>query len=253
MRSFARRSISARFGHSDPALDALARLAARCDKGRESEVEESELPVWRRSRAVRALVAALVLLAAGHVLAEDAGASAVPATPPATPAATPDDAQRMQEIDQELERETEKQHQLFGLARARISYPLIASVGLGMLIGERSKAYDCTIQCEVNGWLASVEAGEGGVVWGLGPAYLIGELGNNKYFLSRRYMGYSVRGSVMRTWGETPYRPDHEWHAGIEGQFTVVSLNLSLGVYRRIGDHGAGEPWLVSGGIGWGF
>jgi hypothetical protein len=122
-----------------------------------------------------------------------------------------------------------------------------------MLIGERSKAYDCTIQCEVDGWLASVEAGAGGAVWSLGPAYLIGELGDNKYFLSRRYMGYSVRGSVMRTWGDTPYRPDREWLAGVEGQFTVVSLNLSLGVYRRIGHHGAGEPWLFSGGIGWGF
>ena len=122
-----------------------------------------------------------------------------------------------------------------------------------MLIGERSKGYDCTIQCEVEGWLASVEAGAGGAVFNLGPAYLIGELGDNKYFLSRRYMGYAVRGSVMRTWGETAYRPDREWLAGVEGEFTVVSLNLTLGLYRRVGSHGRGEPWLVSGGIGWGF
>jgi hypothetical protein len=26
-----------------------------------------------------------------------------------------------------------------------------------------------------------------------------------------------------------------------------------VGVYRRIGEHGQGEPWLISGGIGWGF
>jgi hypothetical protein len=188
--------------------------------------------------------AALALLAAPPAIAQDAGAESAP---PAT------DTERLDAIDRELRLETEREHQLFGLARARLSYPLVASVGLGMLIGERSKAYDCTIQCEVDGWLASVEAGAGGVVWSLGPAYLIGELGDNKYFLSRRYMGYSVRGSVMRTWGETAYRPDREWHLGVEGQFTVVSLNLSLGVYRRIGEHGRGEPWLVSGGIGWGF
>ncbi|HEY8122053.1 MAG TPA: hypothetical protein VII78_12105 [Myxococcota bacterium] len=179
-----------------------------------------------------------------------AGALAQDAAPPASPEA---DADRLDAIDQELRRETERQHQLFGMARARVSYPQLASVGLGMLIGERSKAYDCTIQCEVDGWLASVEAGAGGAVFNLGPAYLIGELGDNKYFLSRRYMGYSVRGSVMRTWGETPYRPDREWLAGIEGEFTVVSLNLTFGVYRRVGEHGHGEPWLVSGGIGWGF
>jgi hypothetical protein len=187
---------------------------------------------------------ALVLVLAAAAAAEE---------PPASGPATSEQAERREAIDRELRLETEREHQLFGLARARVTYPLLASVGLGMLIGERSKAYDCTIQCEVDGWLASVEAGAGGVVWGLGPAYLIGELGDNKYFLSRRYMGYSVRGSVMRTWGETPYRPDREWHLGMEGQFTVVSLNLSLGVYRRIGHHGAGEPWLVAGGIGWGF
>ena len=186
----------------------------------------------------------MVLLSAGGALAE--GTGNVSATPRA-------DAARRTAVDQELRRETEREHQLFGIARARLSYPQLASVGLGMLIGERSKAYDCTIQCEVHGWLASVEAGAGGAVFNLGPAYLIGELGDNKYFLSRRYMGYAVRGSVMRTWGETPYRPDGEWHAGVEGEFTVVSLNLTLGVYRRIGHHGGGEPWLFSGGIGWGF
>jgi len=199
----------------------------------------------RHGTALRriALIGAL-LAAASRTFAQDVSEPA-----PASAEA----AAHLDSIDRELRRETEREHQLFGLARARLTYPLIASVGLGMLIGERSKAYDCTIQCEVDGWLASVEAGAGGAVFNLGPAYLIGELGDNKYFLSRRYMGYAVRGSVLRTWGETAYRPDREWHAGVEGEFTVVSLNLTLGVYRRIGHHGAGEPWLVSGGIGWGF
>jgi hypothetical protein len=202
------------------------------------------LPIELRRSELRGVAcAALTLFVALGALAQQAGD------------AQPDggDATRLEAIDRELLRETEREHKLFGLARARLSYPMLASVGLGMLIGEHSKAYDCTIQCEVDGWLASVEAGAGGAVFNLGPAYLIGELGDNKYFLSRRYMGYAVRGSVMRTWGETAYRPDREWHAGIEGEFTVVSLNLTLGVYRRIGSHGHGEPWLVSGGIGWGF
>lgn len=199
---------------------------------------------WR-SRAARAAACA----ALAGLLAARATAQAADEAPPAAD----DDAARRDAIESELRRETEREHQLFGVARARVSYPMLASVGLSMLIGERSKAYDCTIQCEVDGWLAGVEAGAGGVVFNLGPAYLIGELGDNKYFLSRRYMGYAVRGSVMRTWGDTAYRPDREWHAGIEGEFTVVSLNLTLGVYRRVGSHGQGEPWLVSGGIGWGF
>jgi hypothetical protein len=237
--------MGARFGHSDAGLDALARSARRCDKGRATRGGREELPIaWRPIALRRVAGAALLLLCAAAAVAQDSA--------PAPPASA-DESDRLDAIDRELRRETERQHQLFGLARARLSYPMVASVGLGMLIGERSKAYDCTIQCEVDGWLASVEAGAGGVVWSLGPAYLIAELGDNKYFLSRRYMGYSVRGSVMRTWGETAYRPDREWHAGVEGQFTVVSLNLTLGVYRRIGHHGSGEPWLVSGGIGWGF
>jgi hypothetical protein len=216
-----------------------------CDKRRASKGRESRVPVapWGKLEFRGIALAFSVWLLAAGALAQDAA-------PPASPEA---DADRLDAIDQELRRETERQHQLFGMARARVSYPQLASVGLGMLIGERSKAYDCTIQCEVDGWLASVEAGAGGAVFNLGPAYLIGELGDNKYFLSRRYMGYSVRGSVMRTWGETPYRPDREWLAGIEGEFTVVSLNLTFGVYRRVGEHGHGEPWLVSGGIGWGF
>jgi hypothetical protein len=204
-----------------------------------------ELRIARLGSAVRRVArTAIVLCVATGALAQEAAN---------VPPASANDSERLEAIDRELRRETERHHQLFGLARARLSYPLVASVGLGMLIGKRSQAYDCTIQCEVDGWLASVEAGAGGVVFNLGPAYLIGELGDNKYFLSRRYMGYAVRGSVMRTWGETSYRPDREWHAGIEGEFTVVSLNLTLGVYRRIGHHGAGEPWLVSGGVGWGF
>ncbi len=205
-----------------------------------------ELPIAPRAGMTPrapALALSFWLLAAG-LHAQASGAS--PATPDSA-------ADRLTAIDHELRRETEREHQLFGMARARVSYPQLASVGLGMLIGERSKAYDCTIQCEVDGWLASVEAGVGGAVFNLGPAYLIGELGDNKYFLSRRYMGYAVRGSVMRTWGESPYRRDREWHAGVEGEFTVVSLNLTLGLYRRIGQHDRGEPWLVSGGIGWGF
>jgi hypothetical protein len=234
----------ARFGHSRRGLDALARSAQRCDKAREDGAGGDALRSAWRAALRGAVCAALALPVASQAFAQRAETEATDPSP---------DAERLGEIDRELRLETERQHQLFGLARARLSYPLVASVGLGMLIGERSKAYDCTIQCEVDGWLASVEAGAGGVVWGLGPAYLIGELGDNKYFLSRRYMGYSVRGSVMRTWGDTAYRPDREWHLGVEGQFTVVSLNLSLGVYRRIGEHGHGEPWLVSGGIGWGF
>jgi hypothetical protein len=168
---------------------------------------------------------------------------------PAEPPLAADAAQ----FEEALQRETERTWQPFGVARARISYPLVASTGVGVLLGERSREIDCAMQCELNGWLASVDVGVGGAQFNLGPAYLIGELGDNKFFLTRRYMGYAVRASVLRTWGDTWRRPDREWHIGLEGEFTVVSLNLTLGFYRRIGDENARRPWLVSGGIGWGF
>ena len=204
------------------------------------------MTIRRRFGLLRARLV-LVLAAVGWLAAAAHAQTSEPA-----PAAGAEES-RAASIEDELRRETERQHQLFGIARARVSYPQLASVGLGMLIGEHSRAYDCKIQCEVTGWLASAEAGVGGAVFNLGPAYLIAELGDNKYFLSRRYMGYSVRGSLLRTWGDTPRGPARAWHAGVEGEFTVVSLNLTLGFYRRIGDGDAGRPWLVSGGIGWGF
>lgn len=157
------------------------------------------------------------------------------------------------DVQAEIQREGERARQSFGVARARLSYPQLASAGFGVLVADRSREIDCVTQCELTGWLASAEAGVGGAQFDFGPAYLIAELGDNRFFLSRRYMGYAVRASVMRTWGETPRRKDNEWLGGLEGEFTIVSLNLTLGVYRRIDGRDAGEPWLISGGIGWGF
>ncbi len=203
------------------------------------------MQIARRVCSARAGIA----LAAGVWLC-GAAANAQAPEPAAAPTPLAADAVPFEDA---LQRETERAHQAFGVARARISYPLIASAGVGVLFGERSREIDCAMQCELTGWLASADAGVGGAQFNLGPAYLIGELGDNTFFLTRRYMGYAVRASVLRTWGDTPLRPDHEWHVGFEGEFTVVSLNLTLGFYRRIGDDHAGQPWLVTGGIGWGF
>ncbi len=179
-----------------------------------------------------------------------AGARAQAGAPENGPAAVSSPRDPVQD---ELERESERTSQWFGTQRARISYPHLASAGFGLLFAERSRAFDCRTQCELSGWFGSAEAGVGGAQLDFGPAYMIGELGDNAFFLSRRYLGYTVKASLLRTWGDTPRRPDREWFGGIEGEFTVVSLNLSLGLYRRIGESDAREPWLVSGGIGWGF
>lgn len=186
-----------------------------------------------------------VVLAFGGLARAVHAAEPAPEPPPVSAPRDP--------VEDELARERERARQSFGVARARVSYPLLATAGFGVMLAERSRAIDCTTQCELKGWLASAEAGVGGAEFNLGPAYLIAELGDNHFFLSRRYLGYAVRGSVLHTWGDTPRRADREWLGGIEGEFTVVSLNLSLGVYRRIGQGDRGEPWLVSGGIGWGF
>jgi hypothetical protein len=156
------------------------------------------------------------------------------------------------DVQAELEREKQREVEVLGVARTRLTYPLIASAGFGVLVASRSREIDCVTQCELTGWLASGEAGVGGAEVNFGPAFLIAELGDNRFLTSRRYMGYALRASAMRTWGGYTGRPEREWLGGVEGEFTIVSLNLSLGVYRRIGGPD-GDPWLVAGGIGWGF
>lgn len=193
---------------------------------------------------LRALAAAIALFAGGSLAAHAADAALAPPDPGAD--SSPD-------VDGELEREQARAREAFGVMRARFSYPQLVSAGFGLLLAERSREIDCVTQCELTGWLASAEAGIGGAELNLGPAFLIAELGDNDFLLSRRYMGYALRGSVMRTWGGYTGRPEHEWLGGVEGEFTIVSLNLSLGVYRRISGHDEGAPWLVAGGIGWGF
>ena len=194
-------------------------------------------------RSSCALLAVVVLVSSGGAAAQEEPAAGALVT-----AASPDSTG----VEAELEREKEREIEVLGVARTRLVYPLIASAGFGVLVASRSREIDCVTQCELTGWLASGEAGVGGAQLNLGPAFLIAELGDNRFLTSRRYMGYALRGSVMRTWGGYTGRPEREWLGGVEGEFTIVSLNLTLGVYRRIGGPD-GDPWLVSGGIGWGF
>jgi hypothetical protein len=172
---------------------------------------------------------------------------------PEQPALEPDAASDEPAVHEVLEDEEVRATQWFGVERVRASYPLLASVGVGVGYADRREAFDCTSTCELQGWLGSIEAGAGGGQLDFGPVFMIGELGDNSFFLSRRYLAYALKASLLRTWGETPKRPDHELFGGVEAEFMVVSLNLSLGVYRRIGDETSREPWLVAGGIGWGF
>lgn len=192
---------------------------------------------------LRALLAVLVSLASAGAAAQDEATTDTPESVASADAAV---------VQAELEREKEREIEVLGVARTRLTYPLMASAGFGVLVASRSREIDCVTQCELTGWLASGEAGIGGAEVNLGPAFLIAELGDNRFLTSRRYMGYALRGSVMRTWGGYTGRPKREWLGGVEGEFTIVSLNLSLGVYRRIGGPD-GDPWLVAGGIGWGF
>jgi hypothetical protein len=178
------------------------------------------------------------------------GSGAQSSEPPPT---EPPAVSAPQDVEGELAREQHRTRQSFGVARARFSYPLIASTGFGLLLAQRSQEIDCVTQCEMTAWYGSAEAGVGGAALSFGPAFMIAELGDNDFFLSRRYMGYALRGSVIRTWGGYTGRPEHEWLGGVEGEFTIVSLNLTLGVYHRFSGRDEGTPWLVGGGVGWGF
>jgi len=64
--------------------------------------------------------------------------------------------------------------------------------------------------------------------------------------------GFGAKALVMRTWGDSPLTPQDQTLAGVEGEFTVARVNFSLGILRSLADD-RDDPWVVTGGIGWGF
>ena len=121
------------------------------------------------------------------------------------------------------------------------------------MVVRQPASYDCTTVCQFRGWLFQAEPGLAGGQLSAGYAVVTGEKGRNKHFLSNVYVGYGVKGALLRTWGEANLDPPDQTLLGVEGDFTVIRVNFSLGVFRHVGSGEPDDRWLIAGGIGWGF
>lgn len=140
----------------------------------------------------------------------------------------------------------------YGLSRIRISYPQTFSAGLGAIFVEQPKDQDCATVCMMRGWHVEVEPGIHGLQAGLGYGKLVGETGRSHRLMQAVYYAWGVRGVALRTWGDSPLEPEKQTLAGVEGNFSVVRLNFSLALMRRLSS-GPSDEWVVTGGVGWGF
>jgi hypothetical protein len=177
-----------------------------------------------------------------------AGSLAARADEPPSGEAPPQDiTARILEEDRDLER------RVVGLTRFRLSHPQRASAAIGAMMVRQPARYDCSTVCEYRGVFVQAEPGISGGELSAGYAVLMGEKGRNEHFLSRVYLGYGIKGALLRTWNDADLTPSDQTLVGVEGDFTIIHVNFSLGLFRPVDTGEAEDPWVVTGGVGWGF
>lgn len=203
-----------------------------------------QVPFRVRTLCIPSL-AALLLFAPGIVAAGSGTGGGAPAASPDSLAAD----RAMQEVREEL---ADVEGRWYGITRARWSYPQKFSVAIGALVTEQRKDADCRDPCTVFGWHFEVEPGLYGVQGSVGWGKLVGETGRTERLMHTAYLGWALRGVVMRTWGKSPLTPTDQTLVGIEGNFSLLRLNYTIGVLRSLSSNSS-RDLIISAGIGWGF
>ncbi len=152
-----------------------------------------------------------------------------------------------------IEEEREQESRIVGFRRVRLSLPQRLSVGVGALFSRQPTRYHCTSVCEFRGWLVQAEPGISGGQISAGWAAINAEKGSNDFFLSKVFLSWGFRGTVLRTWGNADLNPPDQTLIGAEADFTVIRVNFSLGVFRHVGGGDPNREWIVGGGVGWEF
>lgn len=161
----------------------------------------------------------------------------------------PTEEQAMQRVREELEN---LERRWYGIARVRYSYPQQLSVGFGVIIVNQPKDTDCSSTCMVHGWQFEIEPGLYGTQGSVGWGKLSGATGRTKRLMHTVYLAWAIRGVVMRTYGDFRFTPIPKTLAGVEGSFTIARLNFSVAVLHSVSSS-AGDDWLLSSGVGFGF
>lgn len=170
---------------------------------------------------------------------------AQPAEEPAAGAASPAALVRQEQDSESL--------RWVGTVRARLSYPQRFSVGLGTLAAPRPAEHECVEVCLYRGLIAQIEPGISGGQFSIGWARLVADRRGAAPLLTNVYVGWGLRATLLRTWGDSGLTPEEQTLAGIEGQFSVARVGFSLGVMYRLSPDHERSPYLVTGGLGWGF
>jgi hypothetical protein len=156
-------------------------------------------------------------------------------------------------VDRIIREDRDLERRVAGLWRARLSDPLFVSAGVGAIVVKMPSAYECVTVCEWRGLMAMADAGVHGAQVDVGWGVVVADQIDREHFLSRVYMAYGLKASVMRTWGDSGLNPPDQTLAGVEGEFNIIGLNISLGVYRHVGGGDPEDDWILAGGLGWGF
>jgi hypothetical protein len=171
----------------------------------------------------------------------------------ATASAAPGDGDETDLRASILEEERDTELRVVGLGRLRVRHPQRLSVGAGAMLARQPRSYDCTTVCEFQGLYLLAEPGYSGGRLSVGFGRLKAEKRRNERFLSRVYLGWGVKAALLRTWNGADLNPPDQTLLGVEADLAVIGLGFELGVFRRVGGGDAGDPWVISGGFGWGF
>jgi len=217
-----------------------------------------------RARDTRTVVDEVVASLVAEGKLEDPaqfGLDAVCATPE-VPAAAPSDATIAPEPaptvdgtemeEQVIAEERERRRMAIGLLGFQLTYPQVVTASIGVMATSQPSTYDCRTVCDFWGPFAQIEPGLGGGKISVGWGRAIASTDRGEKFLSNVFLALAGKATVLHTWGNIGAVESGRTFAGAELDFSVARVNFGLGLLYRISDGGE-RPWLVTGGIGWGF
>lgn len=197
----------------------------------------------RRSNFAYVFVLTALLLPAIPVSADQASAEAAPNS------AMSKQDKALQQVRNELD---DVEHRWYAITRLKWGFPLRFSGGFGAILTKQPKDIDCATGCMVRGWHFEVEPGQYGIQGSVGWGKLIGETGRTKRWLHTVNWGWAVRGAILRTWRYGPMGPIDQTLVGVEGNLSIVRLNMSVGLMRSL-TSATDDDWVFTGAVGIGF
>lgn len=151
-----------------------------------------------------------------------------------------------------VEEEQTRRRRALGLVGAQITNTQVLSVSLGVMATSQPTSYDCRTLCRFSGLFAQVEPGIGGGKLSVGWGRVSGSTGKDDRVMTRVYLAMGIKATLLRTWGNGGTAEPDSTYAGLEIEFSIARMNFGLGILHRVGD-GNRNPWVVTGGLGWGF